>query len=367
VKQDLYSSKEFEQLVICKDEVSGLRAIICIHNTLLGPAVGGTRIYPYRTMDDAIEDVTCLARAMTYKTAMAGLSFGGGKAVIMADPATEKTTELLLSYGRFIDTLGGRFITGEDVGANEDDMLVIRRETPYVVGLPESHGGGGNTSPPTAYGVLCGIKAAVSHRLRSESLRGLRVSIQGAGNVGSNLARYLAKEGVALWVTDVDIDRAHRVAAETGATVVSPEEVYDLEVEVFSPCGLGKVITDETIPRLRCQVVAGAANNQLADEERHGRMLKEKGITYVVDYVINAGGVINGTDEAMGYSRPRAYRQVERIHDNVKALLETADAEGITTVEAAYRIAEDRLKAVRRVSPITVGDRAPFKVFPGAR
>lgn len=360
--EDLFKSKEFEQVVLCKDELAGLKAIIAIHNTLLGPAIGGTRIYPYKGIDDALEDVTCLAQAMTYKTAAAGLAFGGGKAVIIADPR-EKTTELLVSYGRFINTLGGRFITGEDIGADEHDMVTIRRETPYVLGLPESHGGGGNTSPPTAYGVLRGIKAAVAHKLGRNSLEGIRVSIQGVGNVGSHLARYLAEEGASLFITDIDPGKAQRLSEEVNATKVVPEEIYDLEVDVFSPCGLGKILNDATIPRLRCKIVAGAANNQLADENRHCRMLQGMDITYVVDYVINAGGVINGADEAMGYSRPRAYSQVDGIYDNVKRLLVTAENQGITTIEAARHMAEENLRAMRRLTPITVGYRRTLQIL----
>ncbi|MCR4398864.1 MAG: leucine dehydrogenase, partial [Firmicutes bacterium] len=351
----LLDASEHEQVIFCKDDRAGLRAIIAVHSTVLGPAVGGTRMRPYASTEDALRDVLLLSRAMTYKCAAAGLSYGGGKAVIVGDPARGKTEVMLRSFGRFIETLGGRFITGEDVGMTEEDMLAIRRETRWVVGLPPAYGGGGSTAGPTARGMMAGIRAAARVELGAETLKGLKFAIQGVGQVGSELAAQIVSEGASVYISDIDRGRVESVRKATGATAVDPSSIHAVKADFFCPCALGGVLNDSTIPELKCSIVAGCANNQLADEERHSQMLADRAITYVVDYVINAGGVIGGVNELTGYDRDRVNHQVDRIYDSVTWILKTAREFGITTLEAARRLVEERLRAERNVSPIQIG------------
>ncbi|MGE5541418.1 MAG: Leu/Phe/Val dehydrogenase, partial [Bacillota bacterium] len=328
-----------------------------VHSTTLGPAVGGTRMRPYPALEDALNDVLRLSKAMTHKCAAAGLSFGGGKAVIVGDPKRDKTETLMRSFGRFIETLGGRFVTGEDVGMTEDDMLAIRRETRWVVGLPPAYGGGGTTAGATARGMMAGIRAAARVVLNTESLKGLGFAIQGVGQVGASLASQLAAEGATVHVADVDRAAVDAVCSRTGARPVDPQRIHAVEAEFFCPCALGSVINDSTIPELKCKVIAGCANNQLEDEEGHSAMLKSRGVVYVVDYVVNAGGVISGVNELSGYNLDRVNHQVDRIYDSVTRILEAAHLQGITTVEAARRLVRERLEEERRVSDIQIGFR----------
>lgn len=356
---------EFEQILFCNDKNSGLIAIIAIHSTKLGPALGGTRIAPYKTEEEALSDVMELAKAMTYKNAVAGLYYGGGKGVIIADPAKDKNEILMRSYGRFVNTLGGRFITGEDVGTNEYDMLAVRRETSYVLGLPQAYGGGGNVSVPTAYGLWQGIKAASAHSFGNDSLKGRKVAVQGVGNVGSALCGHLKKEGAEIFISDIDEEKVKQVAKETGAKAVSNDEIRYLSVDIFSPCALGGILDDNTIAKLKCKIVAGAANNQLVDEIRHAKSLAARNIVYVVDYVVNAGGVISASNELIGYDSSRVFFEVGQIYDRVLKLLDTAQNNKVSTVEAAWIMAKKRFREETLLPNIACSYRPPLCSLPG--
>ena len=341
----------FEQLCVYTDPGAGLRAFIAIHDTTLGPALGGCRIWPHRTEEEAVEDVLRLARAMTYKSAAAGLPLGGGKALIMADPRTQKTEALLRAFGRFVDTLGGRYITTEDVGTVLRDMEVVRLETEHVLGLPTSLGGSGDPSVMTGLGVYMGMKAAARAAWGEDSLAGRRIAIQGFGKVASNLAAHLVKEEAQLVVTDIH-PPALEAARRLGAATVEPEAIYDVECDVFAPCALGGVLNRQTIPRLRCRVVTGGANNQLQTAE-DGEELERRGILYAPDYIVNAGGVINISCElGMAYSEELARQKTLRIYETVEQVIALAKKEGISTAAAADRLAEARIQSVARVKRI---------------
>ncbi len=340
-----------EQVVFCRDTSSGLRAIIAIHNTTLGPALGGTRMWPYASEEEALIDVLRLSEGMTYKAAVSGLNLGGGKAVIIGDPKRDKSEALLRAHGRFVDSLGGRYITAEDVGITVQDMEYVYMETPFVTGVASAPGGSGDPSPVTAFGVYHGIKAAVRKVWGSPDLPGRSVAIQGAGAVGTSLAQNLAAEGVRIYVADIDPLRAQRVVEETGATAVAPEEVFGLDVDVLAPCALGAILNDETIPQLRCRIVAGGANNQLA-EHRHGDELLRRGILYAPDFVINAGGLINVYSELQGYDPAAARNKARGIYGTLLAIFERAEKDGIPTYQAAERLAEARIQEVSRAGRI---------------
>jgi len=336
---------DYEQLVFCQDKTSGLKAIIAIHDTTLGPALGGTRMWTYASEEDAIEDALRLAKGMTYKNAAAGLNLGGGKTVIIGDPLKDKNEEMFRAFGRFIQGLNGRYITAEDVGTTVADMDLIHEETNYVTGISPAFGSSGNPSPVTAYGVYRGMKAAAKEAFGSDSLEGKRIGVQGLGNVAYNLCRHLHEEGAQLIVTDINKAAVDRVVEEFGATAVNPEEIYAQDVDIFAPCALGAIINDETIPQLKAKVIAGAANNQLR-ETKHGDTLHEMGIVYAPDYVINAGGVINVADELYGYNRERAMKRVETVYDNIAKVMEISRTQGIPTYLAADRLAEERIARV---------------------
>ena len=333
---------DYEQLVFCQDESSGLNAIICIHDTTLGPALGGTRMWPYAAEEEAVTDVLRLARGMTYKNAAAGLNLGGGKAVIIGDPQKDKSEELFRAFGRFIQGLNGRYITAEDVGTSVADMDLIHLETDYVTGVSPAYGSSGNPSPVTAYGVYRGMKAAARLAFGQDDLSGKVIAVQGVGNVAYHLCRYLHEEGARLIVTDIREDNLSRAVRDFGAKAVGVSEIYGADCDIFSPCALGAVLNDDTIPLLKARVVAGSANNQLK-EDRHGDMLHAKGILYAPDYVINAGGVINVADELQGYSRDRAMKKVEGIYDRLLRVFEIAERDGVTPNKAADRMAEERI------------------------
>jgi leucine dehydrogenase len=349
---DQISRHDHEQVVFCSDKASGLRAIIAIHNTTLGPALGGARFWTYASDHDALHDVLRLSRGMTYKAAAAGLNLGGGKAVIIGDPRKDKTEQLFRAFGRFVESLGGRYITAEDVGTSVTEMVYIHNETKYVTGIPFELGGSGDPSPVTAYGSYMGIKASANVRYGNDSLEGKRIAIQGAGNVASTLAKHLTNDGAKVFITDIYKEKAEQVAANTGATVVAPEEIMTLDCNIFAPAALGGILNDDTIQNLRCEIVAGPANNQLADEHAHVKMLGDRGILYAPDYVVNAGGLINVASELEGYSQSRALKQAENIYDTVRKVLIRASEEGISTVQAANRFAEDRIHAVGRTKRI---------------
>ena len=346
------TERDHEQLVVCSDKSSGLKALIGIHNTTLGPALGGARMWTYSSDADAMNDVLRLSRGMTYKAAVAGLNLGGGKAVIIGDPHTQKTEQLFRAFGRFVEGLGGRYITAEDVGTSLQEMVWIRSETKYVTGIPVELGGSGDPSPVTAYGTYVGIKACAAVKYGSDSLAGKRVAIQGAGHVASTLARHLHEEGANVIITDIYLDKAKDVAKESNATVVKPEDIYAVDCDIFAPAALGGVINDRTIDLLKCGIIAGPANNQLAEEERHAAALRDRGILFAPDYVINAGGLINVANELEGYSRTRAMAQAQNIYDVLKRILMLASDQNITTTAAANHIAEERIQSVGRTRRI---------------
>jgi leucine dehydrogenase len=331
-----------EQVLIARDAATGYHGIIAIHSTTLGPAVGGTRWWNYDSEDEALTDVLRLSQGMTYKTALAGLPLGGGKSIIIGNNATKSNREALLrTHGRFVETLQGRYITAEDVGTSPADMEIVRLETQYVAGLP---GRSGDPSPITARGVFRAIQASSRFVRNTDNLSGLTVAIQGCGHVGYNLAKLLHDAGAKLIVADVNGDRVARLVDAFGAAMVQPDEIFSVPADIFAPCALGGVLNDETIPKLKVKIVAGAANNQLL-AERHGSMLRERHILYAPDYVANAGGVFNGCIELFGWDADYALRKVDGIYDTILSIFEIAQSQGLTTNEAADRLAEDRLRS----------------------
>jgi leucine dehydrogenase len=351
---DVLETGGLEQVAYCSDAASGLRAIVAIHSTALGPALGGTRFYPYASEHDALVDVCRLARGMTYKHAVCGNDLGGGKAVILGDPATLRSEALLRAYGRFVDGLAGRYLTAEDVGTTQADMDLIRRETPHVTGVSESLGGSGDPSPATSWGVLWAMKAVAERLWGGPSLSGRHVCISGVGKVGSALAAHLADEGAKLTVADVSDDHVRAAVDAHGALAVPPDEAHTVECDIFSPCALGAVLNRTTIPELRCSAIVGSANNQL-ERDDDATLISDRGIAYAPDFVANAGGVMNIAEEPTGYDRDRAYARIRGIHDTVLAVFERADADGITTAAAANHLAEDRIAAVSRVRLLRAG------------
>ncbi len=339
------ADRSYEAVHFFHDAPTGLRAVVAVHDTRLGPALGGTRaLASYDDEASVVTDVMRLARGMTYKAALAGIAHGGGKAVVWLPGTRFDRGRLFTAFGRAVDTLGGRYITTEDSGTSTADMDFVREGTRHVVGMAREHGGSGDPSPFTAFGVLRGIEAVARFALGRGDLEGLKVAVLGVGHVGLPLARLLRDRGAKLWVADVKAEAAARAREELGATVVSPEAIYDLEVDVFSPCALGAILNDGTIPRLRCKAVAGAANNQLG-EERHGIDLHRRGIAYAPDYAINAGGLINVAQEIVGYDEGRSREKCARIFDTITMILERARAENTRPEVIADRIVEERLAA----------------------
>ena len=350
------TSDDYEQVVFNYDKVSGLKAIVAIHSTALGPALGGTRFYPYSSEEQALTDVLRLAKGMSYKAAAAGLDLGGGKAVIIGDPKRDKSEELFRAYGRFIETLGGRYITAEDVGTAREDMDLVRRETRWVTGVSQVYGGSGDPSPVTAFGVFQGLRAIAMELWNTAGLSGRRFAVQGVGKVGYALVKLLSEAGGSVTIADVDVDNLGTAVKDFGVDTVDLEEIYDVECDVFVPCALGGVLSDQTIPRLRCAAVGGAANNQLLTAS-HAKLLEDAGILYAPDFIINAGGVINVADELRGYEQARALAQVEGIFHTVRRVFAIAKLEKITTALAADRLAEERVRNVGRIKLIQVGPR----------
>ena len=339
---------QHEQVVYCHDHETGLKAIIGIHNTVLGPALGGTRLWHYATEAEALHDVLRLSRGMTYKAAISGLNLGGGKAVIIGD-IKNKNEALLRKFGRFVNNLNGKYITAEDVNMTTKDMEYIRMETKHVAGLPESLGGSGDPSPVTAFGTYMGMKAAAKKAFGSDSLAGKRIAVQGVGHVGTYLLEYLQKEGAELVLTDYYEERAYAAASRFGARAVGLDEIYDQDVDIYSPCALGATINDDTIGRLKCRVIAGSANNQLENENEHGPELVRRGIVYAPDFLINAGGLINVYSEIVGSSREGALTQTEKIYDYTLQVLDKAEQEKSHPQAAAIRQAQERIAAVGKV------------------
>jgi leucine dehydrogenase len=340
---DTMSTMGHEQLVLCHDKSSGYRGIIAIHDTTLGPALGGTRFWHYASDEEAITDALRLARGMTYKNAVAGLNLGGGKSVIIGDNRTSNREMIFRAHGRFVDSLGGRYVTAEDVGTGTLDMDFVHMETDYVAGLQNASG---DPSPVTARGVFRAMQATARYRWGSDDLSGKTVAIQGCGNVGFNLARELHAVGAKLIVADIDAERVKRVADATGARAVSVGEILHQTADILAPCALGGGLNDETIPKLQVELVVGAANNQLL-EDRHGDLIEERGITYAPDYVVNAGGVINVYGELAGWDRTRSLRKADEIYQTIIGVFDIARADGVTSHVAADRLAERRIQAVR--------------------
>ncbi len=334
----------YEKVVFCNDNDTGLRAIIAIHDTGLGPALGGVRMLPYSTEDEALDDVLRLARGMTYKAAIAGVGLGGGKSVVIGDARTDKNPALLRALGRFIDTLAGEYIAGQDIGTNSHDMAVIRGATRHVACVHEAAGGAGDPSRTTAYGVSCGIRAALKATTGNDAFGGRHIAIQGLGNVGFALARFCHEAGARLTVTDIARPVLEKAARELGAEVVAPDAIYDVECDVFSPNSIGAVVNDDTMPRFRCPAIAGGANNVLA-EPRHADALTERGILYAPDYLVNAGGLIRCQEEVLGKATEdfTVYAKVANIYEQTLHVIRMASERGMSTAAAADWIAEERI------------------------
>jgi leucine dehydrogenase len=332
-----------EQIVFCNDKDTGLKAIIGIHNTVLGPALGGTRMWKYANEWEALNDVLRLSRGMTFKSAISGLNLGGGKAVIIGDSKIDKTPEMIRKFGEYVNSLSGGYITAEDVGTTTEDMDNIKGVTNFVTGISQSIGGSGNPSPVTAYGVYMGMKAAAKFQFGTENLSGKKILVQGIGHVGETLVDHLTREGALVQIADINQNRLEEVSAKYGATIFTGADLYSADVDIYAPCALGATINDETINKLKAKVIAGAANNQLANDTVHGRILKEKGITYAPDFLINAGGIINVYAEIVGYDSAEAMRRTENIYNTTLEILFFAEQNGITTQDAAMRLAQKRI------------------------
>lgn len=343
-----HSFNDHEQVVFCNDKDTGLKAIIGIHNTVLGPALGGTRMWSYGSEWEALNDVLRLSRGMTYKSAITGLNLGGGKAVIIGDAATQKSPELMLRFGEFVHSLGGRYITAEDVGMVTADMDLVRTVTPYVTGISESKGGAGNPSPITAYGVFMGMKAAAKYKFGTDLLEDKIIYVQGIGNVGESLVEHLTNEGAKVFLSDLDEARLNEVSQKYGATIYRGDNLYAEEMDIYAPCALGATVNDRTIDQLQAKVIAGAANNQLADELKHGLRLRELGIVYAPDFLINAGGIINVYAELENYGKANIMRKTENIFNTTLEILEKAEAQDMTTHQAAFDIAKARIDARKK-------------------
>ena len=339
---DTLAGMGHEQVVLCHDESSSYRGIIAVHSTVLGPALGGTRFWSYATDEEAIVDALRLARGMTYKNAVAGLNLGGGKSVIIGNNRTADREMLFRAHGRFVESLGGRYITAEDVGTSTADMDFVHMETDYVAGLA---GRSGDPSPVTAHGVFRAIQASARERWGKDDIAGRTIAVQGCGHVGYFLAKELHEAGARLIVSDIDNERVKRVVTEFGARSVATDEIYGVQADIFAPCALGAIINDKTIPQLKVEVVAGAANNVLL-EERHGDALEKRNILYAPDYVANAGGVINVYSELAGWTSARAFRKADEIYDTVLKVFAIAKADKVPTYVAADRLAEQRIKDV---------------------
>ena len=353
VNKDLFkamSTLGHEQVVFCSDDEIGLKAIIAVHNTVLGPAMGGTRMWNYQSEEEAIKDVLRLSRGMTYKNAIAGLNIGGGKAVIIGDAKRIKNEALMRRFGKFVHSLNGKYWTAEDVNMSARDMEFVHMETPYVTGIPESMGGSGDPSPVTAYGVYIGMKASAKKAYGSDDLKGKKIVVQGAGHVGTYLIEHLVKEGAEVYVSDIFEDKVAEVTKKFDVKVADAENLYDLDMDIYAPCALGATLNSKTIPQLKCDIVAGAANNQLDVEDEDAQALKDRRIIYAPDFLINSGGITNVYYEQQGnYNKQRVYEQTERIYEVCLEVLEYADTHGTTTHKAALQLALNRIRDVGKV------------------
>ncbi len=343
------STFDHEQVVFCQDQATGLRAIIAIHNTTLGPSVGGTRMWTYASEGDALTDALRLSRGMTYKSALAGLNIGGGKAVIMGDARKDKNEALLRRFGKFVNSLGGKYITAEDVGISTKDMEYVKLETDHVVGLPEYNGGSGDPSPVTAFGVYMGMKASVKELTGNDSLAGKKIMVQGVGHVGEHLLEHLVREGAEVTIADIYEDRIKEMMAKYNVKAVDVNAVYETPMDIYSPCALGATVNDETLQKLKCSIICGAANNQLKDEVLHGEAVLKRGILYAPDYLVNAGGIINCYWEIIGYNRAAAMAQAENIYTTALNIYKKSKQENIPTYLAANQLAEARIAAIGKI------------------
>ena len=337
-----------EQIVFCHDKDTGLKAIIGIHNTVLGPALGGTRMWKYNNEWEALNDVLRLSRGMTYKSAISGLDLGGGKAVIIGDAKTDKNPELMQKFGEFVHSLSGKYITAEDVGMVTADMDTVRDVTPYVTGISEARGGSGNPSPVTAYGVYMGMKAAAKYQFGSDNLAGKKILVQGIGHVGETLVSHLCQEGALVQMVDLSAQRLEEVSQKYGAQIFTGDDMYSADVDIYAPCALGATINDDTVYKIKAKVIAGAANNQLANENVHGSILQERGIVYAPDFLINAGGIINVYGEIAHYGKEEALRRTENIYNTTLEIFNYAVQHQMTPQKAAMAIAENRIEQRRK-------------------
>jgi leucine dehydrogenase len=338
-------SMNHEQVLFCQDRETGLKAIIAVHNTALGPALGGTRMWQYENEQDALTDVLRLSRGMTYKNSISGLNLGGGKAVIIGDSYTQKNEALFRRFGKFVESLSGKYITAEDVGISPQDMVWVNKETNYVAGLP---GKSGDPSPVTAYGVYVGMKACAKAQFGSDSLEGKKVGVQGAGHVGQYLIKHLKDEGADIFVTDIHEPSLKEVSEKYGAKIIGLDEIYDLDMDIYAPCALGATVNDDTLNRLKCSIIAGAANNQLKDEAVHGKIVMEKGIIYAPDYMLNAGGVINCFAEVDNRTAEWAMEKAGQIYDTTTNIINGSKENNIPTYAIANKMAEDRIKGAQK-------------------
>ena len=345
---EMMTNTSHEQVVFCQDNKTGLKAIIAIHDTTLGPALGGTRMWDYKNEKDAVNDVLRLSRGMTFKAAITGLKLGGGKAVIIGDAKTQKNEALMRRFGSFVNSLNGKYITAEDVGMSTDDMRFVKMETDFVTGIPIEMGGGGDPSPVTAYGVYMGMKAAAKFKWGTDSLEGKTVLVQGVGHVGENVVKHLTEEGAIVLINDINEDNIKRVCDLYNPQVISGDSLYETEIDIYSPCALGATLNDNTVFKLKCEIIAGAANNQLDDEVKHAEILKDLGIIYAPDFLINAGGLINVYSELNGYNRQDALAQTKKIYNTTLEIFEKAEKESITTHSAALIIAQDRINSAKK-------------------
>jgi leucine dehydrogenase len=343
-----------EQVIFCYDKSTGLKLIVAIHDTTLGPATGGCRMHLYNTEEEAIDDALRLSKAMTFKTAAVGVNFGGGKCIIWGDPNTDKNETLFRALGRFVQTLEGRFSTGPDLGTSSEDFIWARQETPYVNALPEEYGGSGDTSLITAFGVWSGLRAASKLCWGSDSLKGKKVAVQGLGKVGYHLVDYLIGDGAECIVCDIASENIKAIKEKhPELTVTEPQTIYDVRCNIFSPNAVGSILNDQTIPRLKCEVIGGAANNQLA-EERHGDLLAEFGILYCPDFVINSGGLIQVADELQGFNRERAFKKTAGIYHRLLEIFRIHKEKNISTHKVAIQLAEKRIQAIEAMKSIYV-------------
>ena len=346
---EMMTQMNHEQLVFCNDKETGLKAIIAIHDTTLGPALGGTRMWNYDCDIDAIIDVLRLSRGMTFKAAITGLSLGGGKAVIIGDSFTQKTEALMRKFGEYVNSLGGKYITAEDVGMSASDMVQVKKETDFVTGIPVEMGGGGDPSPLTAYGVYMGMKASAKHKWGSDDLKAKKILIQGVGHVGENLVKHLSEEGAEVLINDINLANLKRVSELYNCQTIGGNLIYDLDVDIYSPCALGATINDITVEQFKCEIIAGAANNQLLDEDKHPNKLKENNILYAPDFLINAGGLINVYSEINGYDKEKAIAQTRKIYNTTLEIFSKSEEENITTHQAALKLAEERVEEAKKL------------------